>query len=177
MDMEYGIAFFHDFNNYQPLRRQLKKVKQKYNRRIERFYKNIQEPTLFIRYISSENGSEEIKYLEKHYEEIIDKLRKYNENNDIIFVANDDIMSNKIEIYSVAKDEDDTVARKFLDKNKVLCDLLNGYEYSLRAANYNKYLVKPKKKENFLQNKLNVLRRKMYGEYIHDKQYGEEGCF
>lgn len=176
MDMEYGIAFFHDFNNYQPLKKQIKKVRQKYNRRIERFYMNIQEPTLFIRYISSENGIEEIAYLEEHYEEIVGKLRKYNKNNDIIFVANNEVMSKKIELYRVVRDENDTVARLFLDKNKALCDLLNGYEYSLRDANYNKYLVKQKKKENFLQNKLNALCRRMYGEYIHDKVYSEEEC-
>lgn len=172
MDADYGIAFYHDFNDYQPLKKQLKKVKQKYSRRIERFYKNIQEPTLFIRYISSESGVKELAYLEDHYEEIVCKLKKYNEDNDIIFIASDEIVSDKIAIYNVTKDENDTVARKFLDKNQALYDLLNGYEYSLKDVNYHKFLKKQEKKENFLRNKFNVLRRRLYGKYIHDKQYG-----
>lgn len=171
MDVEYGISFFHDFNDYKPLKMQMKKVKQKYNRRIERFYKNIQEPTLFIRYISSESEAREIDYLEDNYEEILNKLKSYNENNNIIFIANDGIVSDKLEIYNVSKDENDTVARNFLEKNKKLYDLLNGYEYSLRDANYHKFLEKQEKKENFLKNKANNLSRKMFGKYIHDKQY------
>ena len=50
----YNISFYHDFDSLAPLADQLEQVQRKYNRRIDRFYKSIQEPTLFIRYISDE---------------------------------------------------------------------------------------------------------------------------
>ena len=63
----YGFEFFHDFNYYQPLRKQYDKIQKKYLRRIARFYSSIQKPTLFIRYISSETNSDgkltEIEYI------------------------------------------------------------------------------------------------------------------
>lgn len=53
-NIKYNICFFHDFNKYTSLKKQLPHVAEKYNRRIERFYKSITSPTLFIRYISDE---------------------------------------------------------------------------------------------------------------------------
>lgn len=51
---KYDFYFFHDFDKYMSLLSQIDQVKKKYERRIERFYRNIQEPTLFLRYISDE---------------------------------------------------------------------------------------------------------------------------
>lgn len=61
----YGIEFYHDFDAYKALDLQLESVKSKYERRIKRFYKNIHEPTLFIRYISAENCSKESEWLQE----------------------------------------------------------------------------------------------------------------
>ena len=47
------IHFFHDFTPYCPLEKQMDVVEKKYKRRIERFYKDIKEPTLFVRYCSN----------------------------------------------------------------------------------------------------------------------------
>ena len=68
-NIKYGFYFFHDFDKYIPLSSQLDVVKKKYNRRIERFYNAIKEPTLFIRYISdekktSDGKSEELAWIE-----------------------------------------------------------------------------------------------------------------
>lgn len=49
----YRFSFFHDFNKYESLKAQLPFVSEKYNRRINRFKKDIREPTLFFRYIIS----------------------------------------------------------------------------------------------------------------------------
>lgn len=51
LNTKYNIWFYHDFDKYHTLESQLQEVKQKYDRRINRFYEDISEPTLFIRYI------------------------------------------------------------------------------------------------------------------------------
>lgn len=50
----YNIWFYHDFSEYKSLDEQMDQVREKYSRRIKRFLKDIQSPTLFIRYISNE---------------------------------------------------------------------------------------------------------------------------
>ena len=54
-DTKYGMQFYHDFSAFRSLESQLPRVKNKYDRRIERFYNSIIYPTLFLRYISSES--------------------------------------------------------------------------------------------------------------------------
>lgn len=55
MDTVYNIFFFHDFSKYKSLNEQYSAVKQKYQRRIDRFLKKIEQPTCFIRYIANES--------------------------------------------------------------------------------------------------------------------------
>ena len=66
-NLEYGIGFFHDFNQYDSLKSQFKAVQKKYNRRIERFFQFINQPSLFVRYCLDE---EELFYIAAHYSEI-----------------------------------------------------------------------------------------------------------
>ena len=60
---KYLISFFHDFNRRESLRIQLPYVKRKYKRRIRRFYNDIKEPTLLIRYI---RDKKDIEFVEKN---------------------------------------------------------------------------------------------------------------
>ena len=86
INMRYHISFYHDFNQYDSLKKQLPGVKKKYKRRIERFYQNIKEPTLFIRYISDEDGtSKELKWIEKNYDDLLKLLQSFNNKNNIIY--------------------------------------------------------------------------------------------
>ena len=124
-----GIWFYHDFDEYHSLKKQLGAVADKYRRRIDRFYEDISRPTLFIRYISDEvidqdGKSEELAYIEHHYEEIVSLLRSFNEKNEIIFLANTGVESDSIHIYPVCPDENDTVARRPFEKNGELYDFL-----------------------------------------------------
>ena len=88
---KYNIRFFHDFDKYIPLKKQLPQVQDKYCRRIKRFYQTIVSPTLFIRYISDEKTihgvSEELLYIEKNYEQILEMLKSFHRDNDILFIA------------------------------------------------------------------------------------------
>lgn len=167
---EYEIYFYHDFNEYGSLKNQLPEVQNKYKRRIDRFYKNITEPTLFIRYISSENGREEIDYIEKNYSNIIEKLRQFNNKNDIIFIANKEIQSSLVPIYLVEKDENDDVARKPLDKCEQLKTYLTTLGDSLTEKNKKRDLKY--RKHYLILNEISKIPKKLFcKEYIHDKQY------
>lgn len=172
-DVYYNFQFYHDFSKYEPLKDQLESVKLKYKRRIDRFYKNIQEPTLFLRYISSENGKEELTYIENNYKQILDMLKTYNKDNDLIFISNSNIKSNKLKIFYVEPDDNDVVARKPFLKNKMLYNYLNEFLYSNKRDNLKRYNKKQRwsvfsKVLKKLKNTFNKILKK---EYIHEKQY------
>lgn len=173
----YKIWFFHDFDKYHSLEKQLPNVINKYNRRIDRFYKSIQRPTLFFRYISDEElnddgKSKELEYIEKNHTKILLLLKSFNKNNDIIYIGNNGVRSNVINIYNVEKDANDCVARKPLEKNASLFDLCMSFEYEPRKRNIDVFNVKQKKKNNpfnrIYKKVFSFLKRKMFHEYIHE---------
>lgn len=172
-----NLQFFHDFNPYTPLQEQLPAVQDKYNRRIRRFYDTIAEPTLFIRYISdipgSCNGSDEIQWIEENYAFIISLLKSFNEQNDILFIANDGVSSQTVKIYNVPKDDGDVVARNPFEKNPSLEAIFRTAELPERQSNIERYLLKQKqkKKANFAK-KISALLKKLFRkEYIHHQLY------
>ena len=178
-DVYYKCQFFHDFNKMEPLEKQLIGVQRKYKRRIDRFYKMIEEPTLFLRYINDkktdDGRNEELLYIEKNYAEIIESIKSFNSNNDIIFIANTGVTSNIITIYNVEKDKGDVVAREFLEKNEELKKKLCDCNYEKRQMNLKIYRKKKKREkiDEFLKtfNNFANTKKKDSGEYIHDKQY------
>lgn len=175
-DIKQGITFMHDFNGRIPLRDQIDRVQKKYNRRIGRFYQNIQEPTLFLRYINTDKGeTDEIFQIQEQYETIKKLLRKYNRNNDIIFIVNRD-MQDKVTFpaFFVDKDENDNVARKFLDKNALLLDVLNECKFDCRENmdRYYKQEIERKKFTKRIERKIKAITETKYLKgYIHEKQY------
>ena len=179
-DDKYNIEFFHDFDKYKSLKSELPKVKEKYNRRIERFYKDIVEPTLFIRYISDEKHNKdgknvELLYIEENYDYIIGLLKSFNPNNSIIFIANEEVESDKIKIYHVKKDENDNVARKPIDKNHDLYTFLNSFELKNKNSNIIRYENKQKKQKQLIRRSYKKIYLKLQEiilkEYIHNKKY------
>lgn len=179
-DDKYNISFFHDFDKYLPLQKQISKVQEKYNRRIIRFYEIVTKPTLFVRYISdeqlnSQGKSIELDYIENNYDEIIGLFKSFNSDNDIIFIANSSVSSEKIRIYSVEPDENDVVARKPVDKNESLFSLFNQLECVGKDSNILRYEKKEKNRKNIIN--LNCkkiqsrLKEVLLKEYIHSKQY------
>ena len=117
-NIKYDIKFFHDFKKVYTIHEQLTEIKEKYNRRIQRLYKTIKNPTLFIRYIKDEK---ELFYIKNNLKDIEEFIKSFNSNNDIIFICNNDL--NKIsskDIYYVEKDNNDSVNRHFLKELKSL---------------------------------------------------------
>ena len=119
---EYMISIFYDFNKYKKMCSQIDSVNEKYFRRMKRFYENIAEPTLFLRYVKDENEALFISRNESRIESI---FKDKNEGNEIVYIANFDLkdilhLSNS-PVYFVKPDNQDCVARSFL---KQLPDLL-----------------------------------------------------
>ncbi|MBE5930116.1 MAG: hypothetical protein E7268_03525 [Lachnospiraceae bacterium] len=174
---KYNFKFFHDFNEYDTLQTQLPSVQEKYERRIQRFYKSISEPTVFIRYISDEQKtdgiSKELLWIEKNYPFIIQTLKSFNEHNEIIFIANDGVSSEKIQIYNVSKDENDSVARNPFSKNTALANYFNNISTPDKQMNIARYVNKQKgKKRAAFKRKICSFYKKIFlKEYIHSKQY------
>lgn len=174
---KYDVQFFHDFDAYQSLDDQLPSVQAKYCRRIERFYKSITEPTLFIRYINnsqkSGSRSKEIQWIEENYDSVLALLKSFNNENDILFIANDGVTSEKIKLYNVPKDENDTVARSPFDKNRELSDFFNNIDFPEKQHNINRYLQKQKqkKKSHFKKKLLGIRKKVFYKEYVHSQLY------
>lgn len=181
-NIKYNIEFFHDFNQYQSLEKQLTLVKKKYARRIERFYKLIKEPTIFIRYISDEvivdGKSKELMYIEENYEFILQVLQSFNQNNRIIFVANHGVISEKINIYNVEKDFNDQVARKPFNKNAALYKVLDADNFPNREENIRKYNKKQYRRNcfcyRFSKRIVTKFKKTFFKEYIHIWQYQNE---
>lgn len=177
-NIKYKIWFFHDFDKYHSLEEQLPTVRDKYLRRIERFYENIKQPTLFVRYISDEvlnenNKSKELEWIERNHRHILSLLKSFNEDNDIIYIANDGVTSNVINIYNVEKDENDGVARRPLDKNTALNDFLMSFDYEQKQKNIDVFNKKRQKKNKIIlkiyMKTCSYFKAKILHEYIHDK--------
>lgn len=139
---KYNIHFFHDFDKYKKCEEQIDEINNKYQRRINRFYKNIHEPTLFIRYIKDQD---EVDYIELKFNEILNGLRKYNVNNDIIFVSNDTVIISNLKIFKVTADNNDTVAKIFLEKNSDLKEYLCSGIYNIQKQETNYKVYKRKR--------------------------------
>lgn len=164
-NIRYSIDFYHDFLPTKSFDKQIGAVKEKYDRRIKRFYEIITEPTLFCRYIISRD---ELIYISEHHGEITERFKKYNEENEIIFIVNEDIFSSfdgEIPLlWTVEKDEGDMFARRFLDKNTDLKQfIIDNVEKSTSQPKKTNIFKNLKKAYIKLMLKLNLI-------YFHNKQ-------
>lgn len=176
-NMEYNIEFVHDFSEWKSFDSQIEEVRQKYQRRINGFYKAIQEPTLFIRYVCNEK---ELRFIQDNYHSIVEMLRSYNTNNSIVFIANRELQGINddgfaFKIYFVAPDENDTVSRKFLDSVGDLVEYIDQHYYSgeVKNSNLEFYQNKQRKKKRAkLTQKMKTFFHKLFSKrYIHSKIY------
>ncbi len=162
---KYNVDFYHDFSPFKRFDSQIQEVAKKYNRRIERFYTIIKQPTLFVRYITKKD----VEYINKNYDSILRLIKSFNPQNDILFVANNDIHLNiqtANAVYYVERDLNDAVARNFLSVNDELSQyILNNVEVvATKKDTKNKYLVLIKKAYKRIRLKLKFV-------YRHNKQF------
>lgn len=157
---KYNIEFYHDFTAYKPLGDQIDMVKNKYTRRIKRFYSDIKEPTLFVRYIKDQS---ELCWIESNMVKINQLLKSFCKYNDIVFVGNMGLTSEKIGIYSVIKDKNDSVARMFLLKNLELNTMIESIPNENKERNLELY----KRKANYRMDIRTRLKKKFESKIIY----------
>jgi hypothetical protein len=179
-DDKYNIEFYHDFNKYQPLSKQLNFVRDKYLQRIKRFYDSIHEPTLFVRYISDEHVDEEgksleLKWIEENFADINSLIKSFNANNRILYISNFGQKSKIVDLFFVTKDLGDTVCRKPFENNSDIPNYILNFEYDsfLKARNLDFYYRKLRRAKRMkIWNRLvNKLQKIFYKEYHHNKTY------
>lgn len=173
-NVKYDISFFHDFSKYDDFYSQIENVQEKYSRRIERFYKSIKQPTLFIRYT---NKQEEAGFFKNHIEEQRKFFKQFCSDNEFIVVANKGLDAGDNEwVFYVEADENDTVARRFVCKNSELEKILTDekiYDREKRAANLEYYNVKEQDKNSFnskLERRLDKYLGPIRKKYFHKNQ-------
>lgn len=184
-DSRYRFYSFHDFNEYESLEAQYDKVMEKYHRRIDRLLNAIESPTLFIRYISSEvldesGKSKELSWIEQSYSFIMNVLKHYNSENEIVFIGDETVISDEIKIYHVPCDKGDKVSRSPITNNDELYPLLLSVEFPDREANIRRYKSKPAKNDGTLYARIQRKIIYYYGLwtgkiYRHDKTYNIPG--
>lgn len=178
-NIKYQIEFHHDFNEYQSLESQLAAVQEKYNRRIKRFYETIQQPTIFVRYISDEQKydgiSEELIWIENNWDKIQMLLKSFHPQNELLLIANVGVTSEKSHIYSVEPDCGDVVARIPAEKNTELRNYFENAMSEGKQKNLQRYKENQKQKSRvdviFKRKAKTLLKRIFLKPYIHEKEY------
>ncbi|MBO0440393.1 DUF1796 family putative cysteine peptidase [Candidatus Enterococcus ikei] len=169
-NLRYDLNFYHDFDEYKDYYSQIDQVRSKYNRRIHRFYRDIQKPTLFIRYIKDQ---EELAYLEENYDTVCQKLCKFNKNNNILFLMNEGNYQTHLPINFVSIDDEDIVNRSPLLIKGISEKLVNKYNKEILQRNLEIYLNKQRKVTLFKVIKtkfIRILQKLFLRKYVHSKR-------
>lgn len=174
-NLEYGVGFFHDFVDYKSLKNQIKSVQDKYERRIDRFFNNITERTLFIRYMWDDD---ELLYVSNNYAMIESMIKEYNSDNEIVFISHSDsqmIDTSKIKyIFFIDKNADEELNDLPISSNVDLYNYLLNINYKNRKSNlaFNENKKNRKKRYSIVDK----IKRKYFKmvlskkKYIHDKK-------
>lgn len=158
LDTRSGIFLYNDFDAARPVAEQYGVVRERYVRRIERFRRAIQQPTLFVRYIDAESHQlgdvdgetavnlEEFAYLDENMAAVLAVLRRTNPLNELLLIGNEGLPATcgGLPVYTVAPDEGDWVARRFLQNNPQLRQRLLSLHYPIgsRARNLLRYWLR-----------------------------------
>ena len=170
-----SIHFYHDFSGKIPLSGQFGYVKEKYQRRIDRFYKEIKSPTIFVRYCSSEK---EIDFINENYGRIDNLIKSHNPQNQIYYIIPSNISFNASFANSLVLNKGYKASSNFLNcKNaKDFKNLLLETVEADRRTNLKLHAKKHRKRVlNKIKRRLGKLSMKFFGfalkkkVYLHDK--------
>lgn len=137
------LTFVHDVNPYLDYQREIEKAEKKYARRLERLRHDMREPSIFLRYIMD---SEEYQVIVEKRKEIENWIKSYHPDNQIIFIANEELGKNE-KIWSVKKDLDDSVARQFMMQLPELKKWLLSQEYDFSICDNRKWYRRKQRKK------------------------------
>lgn len=89
-DTKYGFLFNHEIGIGDKEDLRFQTIKEKYSKRIQRFYDMLKTPCCLIRAVKDE---EEIEYINSHYTSIEKMFKTYNEANTVIYLVPQNILS------------------------------------------------------------------------------------
>lgn len=158
----FNIRFLHDFNSYEPLAKQFPNFIEKYKRRFKRFYNAIEEPTLFIRYVSS---AKEMQYIEEEEIYIESTIKRKCSLNDIIYVINNEIETS-LDVARTSPSYDSTVNPCFLDDDEALLHFISKVYEEVKTKN-------PNKRRSKVSQKITTLKNRIFPEYHHENVYDD----
>lgn len=122
----YALYFVHDFNQYDSLESQLPAVVDKYRRRVDAFYKDIVEPTLFVYYMYDQADAD---WISSNYDYILSSLRAYNADNNIIFIADRSLKYDR-DCFFADNDDGSDIAFNFVRQNNDIASFFENIPYS-----------------------------------------------
>lgn len=165
----FDIIFVHDFSKHRSFHEQYKNIEKKYQRRIDRFYGSIIQPTLFIRYIET---TKELCWICRNQIDIVHCLKTYNDKNEILYIVNSETIKKHMildmPVLIVTKDENDTVARKFLDQGDEIVEFLATHYNGEKRKKNLEYFSKKHDSIDWLRLVKKII-ISMKPKYIHDK--------
>lgn len=120
-------------------------------------------------------GAEELHWIEENNDYINGVLKRFNTENSVIYIGDQDIDSNVVKIHHVMREKDDVVSRYPILNNIELFSALNRCEVMGREENRKRFEDKQKRNSGLLhkikrkavENLLNIVGK----EYIHSEQY------
>lgn len=102
-------------------------------------------------------------------------LKRYNTKNEILFIGDNTVVSDKVKIYHVPIDEGDRVSRQPICNNSELYPLISSVVFEGKDDNIRIYEAKQKKRKNLvskiLQKMHRLYERYFCVEYQHPKTY------
>lgn len=114
-------------------------------------------------------------WIEENFNYIQDVIKGFNKNNEIMFIGNDGIISDRVKIYHISPDENDRVARQWISKNINLCDFFSNYKYPNKENNIFRYQRKLRKRNNLILRTIKklsrILKKIFLKQYTHSIQY------
>ena len=174
-NLEYGVAFMHDFVSYLPLKIQIRKVQKKYERRIDRFYTHVKQPCLFLRYCWD---LEEVEYIAENYSKIENMVKSWNELSEIVFITHEKVEEETLvrikNLFYVDIEANEELNKKPITSNKELLYILSTAKYPKREDNLhfcNEKELKKKTSTISKRMKRRVIKVLSFYTYCHKKQY------
>lgn len=122
---------------------------------------------MFVRYIDDKKDNngyfKELKWIEENKNKIDKLLKSFCENNEIIYIGNSCLTSDAIDIFTVEKDANDSVAREPLEKNKELKCFLESINCQNKENNIEIYKKKKAKEQRLYRR----IKKKMEQKFVY----------
>ncbi len=152
-DLKYGFHFIHDIkeNFYE----EIEAVREKYMRRINSFRSRISNPTVFFRCIQNQKEIDYINYNWMYADELV---KKYNHQNEIIYVYKKDLKGLTNQVSSFSLDISDYIGKTY--------EMRHMFGYSKELCIFCNKLINPNQMKKNIDFDKRVNGQRVIAEYV-----------